>query len=541
MPRLPLAVNCFLWLALCLPMESRAQDGNRHMLLLLPDRLLHLQVTVTDRGESLATRREKYIHQLISRLDKNQDGQLTSAETSKHPLFVQGRRFDGNKFLETLKSRRPLSSAKGAAANSAVTEVELAVERAAGKLLTFRQNSLVSDQDNAVFRVLDEDASGVIDRVEMRTATARIAARDKDFDQCITRDEFLDNINDGTGTVVTTASEPPDSVHSEMLRDASEPIVARMVMRRYDKNHDNQLTAEEIGWPNSRVQQLDANQSRSLDPLELAGLNRQPPDLVFLVDLDDKQLSLKLQGGTLSDSLTSSGDTVVVSKDSLTPLTFEVANRDVIAEALQNSQVAFNAIDADQNGYLDRKEIAEHQRFERYLFDAMDANDDNRVFNSEMQDYVKEYTEPATTTCQVTIFSMGFGIFQMLDRNSDGRISIRELRGCEQSLLKHSSADQSIDGDKQGSSYRIEFQRGGVDLFGRVDRPQAQATPAVLSFGSGPVWFQRMDRNSDGDLVWDEFLGPRDVFHELDTDGDNLVDTQEAIAYEKKLNMAKLP
>jgi hypothetical protein len=44
----------------------------------------------------------------------------------------------------------------------------------------------------------------------------------------------------------------------------------------------------------------------------------------------------------------------------------------------------------------------------------------------------------------------------------------------------------------------------------------------------GPLWFQRMDRNQDGDLTWKEFLGPRRVFEELDTDHDGLIDPKEA-------------
>jgi hypothetical protein len=44
----------------------------------------------------------------------------------------------------------------------------------------------------------------------------------------------------------------------------------------------------------------------------------------------------------------------------------------------------------------------------------------------------------------------------------------------------------------------------------------------------GPTWFQRMDRNNDGDLTWNEFLGPREVFHRIDKDGDGLIDPQEA-------------
>jgi hypothetical protein len=37
-----------------------------------------------------------------------------------------------------------------------------------------------------------------------------------------------------------------------------------------------------------------------------------------------------------------------------------------------------------------------------------------------------------------------------------------------------------------------------------------------------------MDRNNDGDLTWKEFLGPRYVFEELDTDHDGLIDAKEA-------------
>jgi hypothetical protein len=37
-----------------------------------------------------------------------------------------------------------------------------------------------------------------------------------------------------------------------------------------------------------------------------------------------------------------------------------------------------------------------------------------------------------------------------------------------------------------------------------------------------------MDRNNDGDLIFDEFLGPLWVFDELDADRDELLDPQEA-------------
>jgi hypothetical protein len=81
-------------------------------------------------------------------------------------------------------------------------------------------------------------------------------------------------------------------------------------------------------------------------------------------------------------------------------------------------------------------------------------------------------------------------------------------------------------------SFRIEIQRGGVSLFGKVSRTSAEMPIASLQVPSGPIWFQRMDRNGDGDLSWDEFLGPREVFHQIDSDHDGLIDQREAESLE---------
>ena len=56
--------------------------------------------------------------------------------------------------------------------------------------------------------------------------------------------------------------------------------------------------------------------------------------------------------------------------------------------------------------------------------------------------------------------------------------------------------------------FHIEFGRGAYQLFGptrAADAPDARLSAAAAA---GPVWFQRMDRNNDGDLIWNEFLGP---------------------------------
>ncbi len=499
---------------------AQVPAGQHDMLLLLPDGPVHLRVRITDGDKPLKQTRQDYLTRLVVALDTDQDGQLGRNETAKHPLFVSGRRFEGNQFLDSLRARRPYTAA----------EIELQIDRTAGQLVTYRQNNALAEQDLSVFRVLDQDESGLIDLAEMRMAPARIANRDSDFDQCVTFDEFLNEAAAMMPGVVVSAldQDPPGTVHSELLRDATEPILAARLVRRYDQDRDAHLTASELGWSIARVQQLDADKDDTLSMQELSKISSSEPDLSLDVDISKSaNEAMKLVGQANAAIQVARPDLVRLQRGSLT-LNLGYRHRDPLAEAQQNASAAFNAIDIDANGYLDRDEIVEHQRFERYLFDAMDRDDDDRVFAEEMLSYVRDYTEPASTTCQVTLLDTGNGFFQILDANADGRISIRELRESEKLLTAVAGEAAELNPSKLSKSYRIEIQRGGVSLFGRVDRPSVETPTAILKPPSGPIWFQRMDRNGDGDLTWDEFLGPRDVFHQLDGDHDDLIDESEA-------------
>lgn len=490
------------------------------MLLLLPDGLVHLRIFVMDGDRSLDQTRAAYLQELVAMLDTDNDGRLSRMETAKHPLFVSGRRFEGNAFLKSLRSERPLSQ----------RDIELAIDRTAGQLVTYRQNNALADQDLSVFQVLDKDGSGLIERDEMRLAPAHVAERDSDFDECITFDEFLNEQPMVMGSLVIAqiADEPPASLHSELLRDANEPILAARLVRKYDTDRDAHLTHDELGWELNRIQKLDSDRDGRLSMQELSHLTTATPDLAMKIDFSkDSAQAMKLVSDPSQIVIAERADLVRLQRGTLS-LSVGYRHRDPMEEALQNASATFNAMDVDANGYLDREEIVGHQRFERYLFDAMDRDEDDRVFSEEMMTYVKEYTQPASTACQVTLLDTGNGFFQLLDANADGRISVRELRNIEQTLLKVANDNGSINPSRLNKSYRIEIQRGGIGLFGRVDRPSAETPAALLKPSSGPIWFQRMDRNGDGDLTWDEFLGPRDVFHTIDADHDDLIDESEA-------------
>ena len=60
--------------------------------------------------------------------------------------------------------------------------------------------------------------------------------------------------------------------------------------------------------------------------------------------------------------------------------------------------------------------------------------------------------------------------------------------------------------------------------------PRSMVATGAASPAAGPDWFQKMDRNHDGDVSRREFLGPRDQFDRLDRDNDGLIDPEEARA-----------
>ena len=94
---------------------------------------------------------------------------------------------------------------------------------------------------------------------------------------------------------------------------------------------------------------------------------------------------------------------------------------------------------------------------------------------------------------------------------------------CDRVLFSGSSGwsirNEPADFDSVPCTFMLPYTRNAfvVGQFGDWQR-----TP------TGPIWFQRMDRNNDGDLTWNEFLGPREVYHELDADHDDLLDPNEA-------------
>ena len=507
------------------------RSDQRDVLLMLDGGPVHIRLHLALAGVSLAEARRQFVADLIASLDKNRDGKLSREEAAVSPLLRQKERPSAKSFLKSLGADTDLTD----------RDVKKKVDAQGGGVIGYREDLTSSQNDVEVFKLLDADGSGTLDGAELAAARELIVAKDTDDDDCVSFEEFFPPAAAPTDPLQVANAQlnapPPPlaTVAREIVRDASDPLLPRRLRIKYDRNRDLQLEAAELGWADERIKQLDASGNGKLDERELKRLEAATPDLELAVDLKSKDA----QGGTVilrgtQGKRLDDGQRLDYAKVAVggAVVTFSMRNADPIASAIDDAMQQFNGLDADANGYLDTDETSARVRFQQGLFELLDADGDEKVFVDELRDYVRAFAEPASTTCRMNLYDTGYGFFMALDGNADGRVSIRERNGAAAAL-----ADLERDGQPGISQtepvrhFHVEFVRGTRHLFSASEDLVAQTPAFQQRLPTGPIWFQRMDRNNDGDLVWNEFLGHLETFHELDKDRDDLLDPQEAAAY----------
>jgi Ca2+-binding EF-hand superfamily protein len=206
-------------------------------------------------------------------------------------------------------------------------------------------------------------------------------------------------------------------------------------------------------------------------------------------------------------------------------------------------KMQFSAADADNNGYLDMAE-AGRGRGLAGPFRAMDADGDGKLYLKEVLAYVaaqKELRTKAGASCvSLAIRDEGKGLFDLFDKNGDGRLTVREMRDMVQRMIPiDTNKDGAVELSEVPRRYALSPQLGPSNPGGLGDR-----VIAVSAFGreprlppspqAGPLWFRKMDRNRDGDVSRREVLGTREHFDRIDTDRDGLLSLAEAEKFDEE-------
>jgi Ca2+-binding EF-hand superfamily protein len=314
-------------------------------------------------------------------------------------------------------------------------------------------------------------------------------------------------------------------------------IAARELIKRYDKDKDDVVSREELGFTKELFASLDRNDDGNLSALELARWLSAKPAGEFTVQLSGQAQPVRdrLPAAKVMDEMSVNLEGVRINIIQQ-PTFLNVNNERYFLQVFTEF--------AENKGFVTRKQLDGNRGAALQLqtmFDLGDRDNDGKLTEKELKAVLTTMTTMRGAQVSMSIYSTGNGMFQVLDANSDGQLSPREMRSAWKRL-------GAMDRDKDGYITRSEFPQqfhlsvaqGSSGGFGRVvGAPGMGSMARPAGPLRGPLWFRKMDRNGDGDISRTEWLGTREDFDDADADRDDMLSADEAEAYDAKKRKAE--
>jgi Ca2+-binding EF-hand superfamily protein len=520
---------------------------------------LHLQID----NKPVFERWDAFMNRVFAFLDRNTNNFLDRVEGSKAPnaqqmlqflqgdiASIRGRRFDPSVSFEQLDPDRD---------GKVMFEEFCAYYRANGAgpvqvatpgVNAGRQDSLT----DIVFGILDRDKDGKLSSEELAQAEPLFGRYDTDDDELVSTGElgYQPPQAQQRQVVVEGTAPKQEEPNTKMMlvpRDDGRRRTGRLqlvrdIVAKLDKDKSGKLSQPESGFQKAGFDKLDRNKDGLLDVLELSRWISGKPDGEFTVKLGPGRTAAMARtqaaraaqgkGGRAKPPGATAREEMSVKLENVrlmvTPLNAGVPRLGALTQLLVRQ---FQVADKDKRGYLIKKQVDANQFFYvASLFDIADRNNDGKLTVEELREFGDLYKEAYGAQMSLSLATAGLGMFQTLDANQDGQLGIRELRTGWERLKEF---DRDGDGQVAKSEFPQQFTLNvgsGVNpnnLPASVLRNSMPRTARRVP-GQGPMWFRKMDRNGDGDVSRVEWLGSQDEFARIDLDKDGLISTPEAEA-----------
>lgn len=503
---------------------------------------LRLRVRVDDAGFRVAW--SDFVERLHRFLDADGDGTLTLQEAQRGSWTqVLRSPFGPQPAVEQrVFSRLGTLTIDGSPKDGQVSLDELAHhlrESLSFSEFGLQQAPPPDTRTQAIFGLLDRDSDGTVTAAELAAADDLLTRLDRDVDEKLNADELRPDLPDSTSrqffgqpnpTAVGADTAPFVALTSVQVRSA----VMRRLMAKYGA--ERRLGASGLGLSETEFGRFDADGSGALDALETEGMLADPPLAAeFTALLGDAGAGGKPRVTLAARTRGPEAGPVKPNPDGSVTLDLGGAMLEVrVGDALQDLgnflEQQFKAADSDNNGYVDKKEVAQNGLLNQF-FAAADRDGDGKLFAQEMTAYAERQGDAQRSRTMLTVSDRGRALFELLDADKDGTLAIRELRRAGRRLAEVARTPEAgFKLDAIPRRYTLSLGRGStpvqqgitIETYDSSPRPVAEKARAA------PSWFRRMDRNADGDVSRREFLGPLDEFRRLDSDGDGLIDPAEA-------------
>ncbi len=517
--------------------------------------LVRLRVSVGDRAFRSAWL--DATRTLQAQLDRDHDGKLTTAEAEAGglPLYLG-----------------PAVVAPGAKPRAEVDfnpkdgliSVEELTEALRGGSGPFRVqvDGLADRRTDALFDHLDRDKDGLLTRPELAAVVGSLRKLDRDDNELIAADEVASV--GPPAAVVTSAmmggrasreTAVPPAV--ELVAGESPLRVVRLLLKKYDTGSsrgpgktDSKLSPEEFAIPPSAFQAADTGHDGTLNLDELRKyLAQSPVDVVVDVALSPEPTGRPLARVQGVDGILPDGFAVQSLAEGMVGVEVGSIRLDIQVDdglgaadsARKTFRARFDALDANQDGYLEESELDQNNGQPSPLaglFRPLDRDGDGKLYPAEVDDYVTRQIAANRGRLTLTASNEGRALFGIIDTDRDRQLGAREVL---ETVTHVSACDRDRDGKISPTEIphhiQLTLTRGDLSavLASPVVNPNVVVQrvlfiPPPSRVAVGPPWFRKMDRNRDGDVSRREFLGTLDQFDRLDRDHDGLLGPAEAEA-----------
>jgi len=395
--------------------------------------------------------------------------------------------------------------------------------------------------------LVDVDHDGAISEEELRNSSRTLRFRDLDNDETFSVSELLPYRDPRS----QNAAVAPDAVSLpffHVIDHESAKHAAERIVERYGK--EGSVPVELLRQRNLNPANA-ASAEKSLTAVEVLTIVEKPYFHMVM------EVSLSVQANTSTIKVAISRDASEFCKPvakqvfgeyslAIDGLPLKVQALGGAANDRRNTQgylgQTFVVSDGDRNQYLDEGEFAGmmealNRSGVRGDFAAVDFNSDKMVTRNEVFSFAKRDQMAVASRVQVSVKQDGKTLFGILDKNSDRRLSVREMRSGAELLKPYDfNRDNKFADSELGTEFvlaislgRPEFRRvsGQSDMMSGEMNSGDAILPGSDSL-AGPEWFRRMDRNQDGDVSAREFPGTKEQFTRIDTNNDELLSAGEA-------------